>query len=217
MNRFVNRDDTTQESKGRALDLKLFIEEMNEVARAVGEITNQCGPGQSLATPPCDQLQPLLDERSGQEHEPIPGEIIGGLPDGGTLEPGYSAYLRSPFVPRWSAAWTEDVLVTDALAPDECAVVFKETRGLMLKVHLRTIIVVTDPWVATFGVPRGTSVPIWTLEPVPAQYAKTYNHCNTVIDNGDGTTRQGIEQNVTTRVVQDVPLKYFWRFYPNNR
>lgn len=31
-----------------ALDLKLFIEQMNEVAQAVGEITSQCGQGDNV-------------------------------------------------------------------------------------------------------------------------------------------------------------------------
>ncbi len=47
--------------------------------------------------------------------------------------------------------------------------------GLMLRLTLRRIIIVSDPWVATFGVPRGTRIPIWTLELVPSEYAKEWN------------------------------------------
>ena len=88
-------------------------------------------------------------------------------------------------------------------------VVFKETKGLMLKLHLDRIITVTDPWVPFFGKPRGTPVPIWRLEWIPSEYVKEWNICNR--QRADGTV--GIVSEVTQRVKQDVPLNYFWRFY----
>ncbi|MCI0438129.1 MAG: hypothetical protein L0177_03245 [Chloroflexi bacterium] len=204
----------SQEMKGRALDLKLFIEQMNEVAQAVGEVTQQCGNGQSLSVAPCDQLRPLLDEATGHE-QPIglltsDDERVSGNAQVGVtaIRPSYSFKLRSPFVPRWFGQWEEDVLLTEPLASGECAVVFKETKGLMVRLHFERVTVVRDPWVATFGVPRGTRIPIWSLEWVPSEYVKEWNICNS---NGS------INKTVTQRVKQDIPLNFFWRYYPKTR
>ncbi len=201
---FLKRNTSSPEVKGHALDMKLLLEEMEEVARAVGAITQQCGEGQSLQEPPCDQLQPLLDEETGQEGNP--GQIAAGP---GIIGPGFTVKLRGPFVPSWFAndTWQEDVRTVEAIANGECAVIFKETTGLMLRLRFVRIIVVNDPWVSVFGVPRGTQIPIWVLEWVPAEYGKEWNICN-----------QGgqIVKTVTKRVVQDVPLNYFWRYYPKD-
>ena len=174
---------------------------MNEVAQAVGQITSQCGNGDSLTTPPCDNLHALLDEDTGQEMEPR-SHIA-------TLTPAFSLKLRSPIVPPWLRAAQEDVRVTSPIAAGECAVVFKETRGMMARLHFERVIIVTDPWVATFGVPRGTPVPIWSLEWVPSEYVKEWNICNTAPGGG-------ITKTVTQRVVQDIPLNFFWRYYPKD-
>ena len=108
-------------------------------------------------------------------------------------------------------------MITEPIELGSCVVVFKETKGLMLRLHFERIIVVTDPWVATFGVPRGTKVPIWRLEWVPSQYVKEWNMCNKTIKNADGTVTTGIENTVTQRVKQDTALNFFWRFYPKTR
>ena len=103
--------------------------------------------------------------------------------------------------------------MTEPIEVGSCVVVFKETKGLMLRLHFERVIVVTDPWVVTFGVPRGTRIPIWRLEWVPSQYVKEWNICNK--KSADGTT--GIENTVSQRVKQDIPLNFFWRFYPKTR
>lgn len=216
-------DGKCKEQKGRALDLKLFIEQMNEVAAAVAETTRVCGDGMPLDVFPCDELIPLLDEATGQ----LNPAMQPGNPDGtigtashpvGNLYPSYSVKLRSPFVPRWFVgSWEEDVIETEPIAAGECVVVFKESRGLMLKLHLDRIIIVSDPWVATYGVPRGTRIPVWVLEWVPSQYVKQWNMCNNQIQVSDGTLINRIETTVTQRVVQDAALNYFWRFYARNR
>jgi hypothetical protein len=195
----------SQEAKGQAVDMKLFIEQMHEVAQAVGKATLKCDPRGDVATAEeCDQLAPLLDEANGLER-PVQ-DAIDGRP---AIRPSYSVKLRSPFVPRWfRGGWDEEVLVTEPIGKDECAVVFKETRGLMLPAHFDRIITVNDPWVATFGVPRGTRIPIWTLELVPSEFIKQFSMCN---------KKGKINTTVTKRVVQDIPLKYFWRFYGNNK
>lgn len=189
------------ELQNRVLDLKLFIEQMNEVAQAVGAITLRCGEGDNIAQPPCDELQALLDEDTGRE---IP--LI--TPQQTIIRPSYSVKLRGPYVPPWVKRWEEDVRVTDPIGRGQCVVVFKETRGLMLRLHFHRIIVVTDPWVTTFGVPRGTRIPIWTISWVPSEYVKEWNICNP-----EGT---GIVKTVTQRVVQDRPLEFFWRHYPKD-
>jgi len=182
------------------LDLKLFIEQMNEVAQAVGQVTRQCGQGDQVNTPPCDELHTRLNENNAQEVDP------GTQP--GVIGPGYTVKLRGPAIPRWSSGWAEDVRVTPALAPGECSVVVKETQGLMLRLRFQRITVVSDPWVSTFGVPRGTAVPIWTLEWIPSEYLKEINICN----SGGGS----ITRSVTQHVVQDPALNYFWRLYPKD-
>lgn len=198
----------SQEVKGQALDMKLFIEQMHEVAEAVGQATLNCDPGNPDANPDgtiagCEQLVPLLDELNGVER-PVPDALANRPP----IVPSYSFKLRGPFVPAWfRSGWNEDVLVTEPIGKDECTVVFKETRGLMLRVHFDRIIIVNDPWVGTFGFPRGTRLPIWTLEMVPSEYVKEFTLCN---------KKGKITQTVTQRVVQDIALKYFWRFYGNN-
>ncbi len=98
-----------------------------------------------------------------------------------------------------------------------CAVVFKETRGLMLRLHFERVIVVTDPRVATFGVPPGTKIPIWRLERVPSEYVKEWNICNKAFVDADGTISNRMENTVSQRVKQDIPLNFFWRFYPKTR
>ena len=219
-----------EEQRGRALDLKLFVEQMNEVAQAVAEATSNCGDGQALNEPDCDQLIPLLDEATGQLNpagEPLPPMGDDPLKDKdlkydqlhptGTIHPSYSVKLRSPFVPRWFGSWEEDVIVTEPIDIGQCVVVFKESRGLMLKLHFDRIIIVSDPWVATYGVPRGTEIPVWVLEWIPSEYVKQWNMCNKEIVNADGTVSNGMVNTVTQRVVQDSALNYFWRFYPRNR
>ena len=187
------------ELQDRALDLKLFVEQMNEVAFAVGNVTAKCGEGDTLRQPPCDELHALLDEKTGEELSP--GSHIQ------VIRRSYSVKLRSPFVPPFLGRYQHDVRLTEPLAKGECATVFKETRGLTLRLHLQRIIVVTDPWEGTFGVPRGTRVAIWRLEWVPTQYGKTWSFCNI-----GGSVRT----SVTQRVKQDIPVNFFWRFYPKD-
>lgn len=189
----------SEAQRGRALDLKLFIEQMNEVAEAVGNVTRKCGVGDRADQPPCDELHPLLDEATGEEM--TPGSHIP------TLRPSYEAKLRSPLIAPWFRAWEHDIRVP-ALDQGQCAVVFKETRGITVRIHLARITVVLDPWVGTFGIPRGTLVPIWYLSWVPTQYGKTWTFCR---DN-----RGGIRQTVLQRVKQDHALNYFWRYYPKD-
>lgn len=179
------------------LDLKLFIEQMNEVAQAVGQFTSQCGLNDDTGTGQCAELQPRLNE-NGEEVSPGAGEEI---------TPGYTVKLRGPAIPRWTFGWGETVVSTPAIADGECTAVVKETRGLMVRLRFERITVVSDPWVSTFGVPRGTAVPIWTLSWIPSQYVKEINICN------DGGV---IEKEVTQRVVQDPALSYFWRMYPKD-
>lgn len=185
----AGRDDCP-EVQARALDLKIFIEQINEVAVAVGRVTVKCGVGR-----PCDGLEPFLDEMTGHEvrREPIKA-----------LEPSFSFKLRSPFVPtNFVSGWEEDLFETEPIAGGECVAIFKETRGLMLKLHLERIDVVRDPW-ATATLARGTKIPIFSLEWVPSQYGKTWSICN---------TGKGLETSVSQKVKQDIPLNYFWRYY----
>jgi hypothetical protein len=193
------RSGRCAEERGRALDLKLFIEQMNEVAEAVGKVTGQCGEGDSVARPPCDDLQALLDIGTGHELSIAPGTQTGAI------APSYSVSLRSPYIPPWSSSWEEDVRITKPISRGECAIIPKETKGLMLRLHFERVIVVTDPWVGTFGAARGTRIPIWRMEWVPSEYLKEWNICN--VDGKITTT-------VTQRVKQDIPLNFFWRFYP---
>jgi len=183
-----------------AMDLKLFIEQMNEVANTVAGATRFCANGASLQEEPCFQLQTLLNEDNG--HEGVVGQQLTSRP---FLSPGYSVKLRSPFLPRWGNVWDEEVQVTDPIANGECAVVFKETRGLMLRLYFDRVITVSDPW-ATPQQPRGTQIPVWRMEWVPSEYVKTFNYCN--VDHK-------VVNSVDMRVVQDVPLKYFWKYYSN--
>jgi hypothetical protein len=182
--------------RGRALDVKLFIEEISEVAQAVGRVTAQCGVGDVLKRPPCDDLEPILDEETGEERS------LGTWDK--PLHPSFSVKLRSPAVPPWILGPQEDIRVTDPIPPKHCVVIFKEFKGLMLRLHLERIIVVTDPWVNIFGFPRATKIPIWRLEWVFSEYVKEWNICN-----ADGQ----IKKTVTQRVKQDRPLNFFWRFY----
>ena len=179
------------EAAAMALDLKLFIEQMNEVAVAVGRFTIECGVDK-----PCEGLIPVLDEETGHEDFTQLAK---------PLKPGFSIKLRSPFVP-WNVihGWEEDVMMTNPIPLGSCVGIFKETRGLMLKLRLVRIDVVRDPW-ATPMLGRGTKIPVWALEWVPSQYGKTWNICN--------IKGSGLQTTVTQRVKQDVPLNYFWRYY----
>lgn len=182
-------------AQARALDLKLFIEQMNEVALAVGRITERCVAGR-----PCEGLAAVLDEETGHEIDrPL------HLPPARPLQVGFSAKIRSPFVPGgFTRGWEEDPFLTEPIARGECVAIFKETRGLMLKLHLKRIDIVRDPW-ATATLARGTKIPIFALEWIPSQYGKTWSFCN----HGEG----GVKTTVTQRVKQDIPLTYFWRYY----
>ena len=195
LERYAN-SGAAQDLRGRALDLKLFIEQMNEVAAALTPFTSKCGEGDRADQPPCDDLHPLLNEENGEEM--FPGSHIR------SFNRSYSVKLRSPLVAPWVRSWQHDVrpLVVDR---GQCAVIFKETRGLMVRLHFQRITVILDPWVGTFGIPRGTLVPIWHLSWVPSEYAKAFTYCN------DGKV---VRQTVLQRVKQDHALNYFWRFYP---
>ncbi|MEO1262824.1 MAG: hypothetical protein AAFZ15_28710 [Bacteroidota bacterium] len=188
-----------KEHRGKALDLAMFIEQMNEVAVAAGEVTAKCGEGDSLAKPPCDELQPILDEMTGHE-----------IPSGTTrqlVKRAFSVKLRGPRVGWWQNCIEEDVLMTKPIPPGHCVVVFKEFRGLMVRLHFERFTIVSDPWVATFGVPRGTRIPIWRIEWIFCEYVKQWNMCNV------GKRKPRIRTNVTQRVKQDYPINWLWRYY----
>lgn len=198
--RFIERGNCPEE-RGRALDIKLLLEQQNEVARAVNPFTSQCGDGDDVRRPPCDQLQTELDEETGHE-------LHGQLPPGRLIiKPGYFVKLRGPFVPPYIRHIQEDVRVTQPIAPGQCVVVFKETKGLMLRLIFVRMSVVLDPW-ATPLLARGTRIPVWALQWVPAEHVKEWNICNI----GAGRIRK----TVTQRVKQEVPLNYFWRYYPKD-
>lgn len=79
--------------RGRALDLKLFIEEMNEVSAALTQFTSKCGEGDRADEPPCDDLQKILNEENGEE-------VFAG-PFVRAFTRSYSVKLRSPRVAPW--------------------------------------------------------------------------------------------------------------------
>ncbi|MFD3191352.1 hypothetical protein ACFMPD_13890 [Sedimentitalea sp. HM32M-2] len=180
---------------GLAADLKFHLEEIEDVAAALGEYTALCGVGDSLVSGICAQLAPVLDEQTG--HILTPAQIPK------TITRGFWLKLRSPFIPRYNRRWQEYVRVIPPMDFGQCSAVFKETKGLMLRLRLDGFTVVRDPW-ATADLPRGTRIPIWTLEWVPSEYVKHFNICNT----GDGVT-----SSVSQRVKQDIPLNYFWRYF----
>ncbi|MDX1547690.1 MAG: hypothetical protein R3247_11915 [Rhodothermales bacterium] len=181
---------------GLAVDVKTLVKETNEVAVAVAPATTRCGDGSTLEERFCNLIQPLLDEETG--HEIFDDRA-------GVIRPGFFVKLRSPFVP-WNTVfgWEEDLYRTDPIAPGECAAIVKETRGLMLRLIFVRFDIVRDPW-ATPLLARGTRIPIWALEWIPSQYVKTWNVCNQ-----DGR----LATTVSQRVKQDVPLNFFWRYYP---
>ncbi len=182
--------DRCPDQAGEALDLKLMIEQINEVAVAVGRVTINCQEGK-----PCSDLVPFLDEETGHEIVRDPNQIV-------TVP--FSLKLRSPFVPsNTTFRWQEHVVSTQPIPPSSCVAVFKETRGLMLRLRLVRIDVVRDPW-ATALLARGTKIPVWALEWVPSQYGKTWSICN---------VGGALKTTVTQRVKQDIPLNYFWRYY----
>lgn len=206
LGRFAQQQGRCAEAQGLALDVKLLIEQGNEVARALRPFTDRCGDGDAVYKEPCDQLQPLLDEDGGRELlEPrLPGAAI--APPNIIIRPGFSVKLRGPFVPPYVRQMQEDVRVTAPIGAGQCVVVFKETKGLMLRLIFVRMTIVLDPW-ATPLLLRGTRIPVWALQWVPSEHVKEWNICNV-----NGTIRK----TVTQRVVQDVPLNYFWRFYPKD-
>ncbi|MEK6281058.1 MAG: hypothetical protein AABN95_11955 [Acidobacteriota bacterium] len=188
------------EAQGLALDVKLLIEQGNEVARALRPFTAKCGERDSVAREPCDQLQAHLDEETGHE--------IYGLPQaaGVIIRPGYSVKLRGPYVPPYIRERKEDIRATAPISPGQCAVVFKETKGLMLRLIFLRFDIVLDPW-ATPLLARGTRIPVWALQWVPSEHVKSWNICN---------IGGKIQTTVTQRVKQEIPLHYFWRYYPKD-
>jgi hypothetical protein len=204
LGRFAQQQGKCPDVAGLALDVKLLIEQGNEVARALRQFTEKCGDGDSVYREPCDQLQPLLDEDGGREIlEPrLPGAAVPNI----IIRPGFSVKLRGPFVPPYIRQMQEDVRVTAPIGAGQCVVVFKETKGLMLRLIFVRMTIVLDPW-ATPLLLRGTRIPVWALQWVPSEHVKEWNICNV-----NGT----IKKTVTQRVVQDIPLNYFWRFYPKD-
>ena len=94
-------DGGSLEVKGQALDMKLFIEQMHEVAEAVGKATLNCNPdGNPDGTlAGCEELVPLLDELNGVER-PVP-DALANRPN---IVPSYSFKLRGPSFRPGSAA-----------------------------------------------------------------------------------------------------------------
>lgn len=186
---------------GQAVDVKFMLEETEDVAAALSEFTRQCALGDDLTQGRCAQLQPQIDEEDGHlfgPNKPFEAQRIFR---------GFAVKLRSPFVPRWGRTWDEDVKRIPALSPGQCAAVFKETKGLMLRLRYDGFTIVRDPW-ATPNLPRGTRIPIWTLEWVPSEYVKHFNVCNV-----DG---RKMRNTVNQRIKQDDGLNFFWRYYPHS-
>jgi hypothetical protein len=200
---YIQQPGRCSEAQGMALDVKHLLNQLGEVMRAALPILKQCREGARIDKEPCSHLQPLLDEEGGREvfEPPSPASQANII-----IRPGFSVKLRGPFVPPYIREMKEDVRVTNPIGPGQCVVVFKETRGLMLRLIFIRMTVVADPW-ATPQLLRGTLIPVWALQWVPSEYVKEWNICNVA-----GT----IKKTVTQRVVQDVPLNYFWRFYPKD-
>jgi hypothetical protein len=188
------------EAQGLALDVKLLIEQGNEVARALRPFTARCGERDSVAREPCDQLQSHLDEVTGHEiyGAPVAASAI--------IRPGYSVKLRGPYVPPYIRERKEDIRTTNPISPGQCSVVFKETKGLMLRLIFIRFDIVLDPW-ATPLLGRGTKIPLWALQWVPSEHVKSWNICN---------VGGKIQTTVTQHVKQEIPLHYFWRYYPKD-
>jgi hypothetical protein len=73
----------------------------------------------------------------------------------------------------------------------------------MLRLIFIRFDIVLDPW-ATPLLARGTHIPVWALQWVP-EHVKQWNICN---------IGGKIQQTVMRRVKQEIPLRYFWRYYP---
>lgn len=202
--KYIQQVGRCADAQGRAVGLKYELDQLSDVVTAVSSVVDKCTEGARVDREPCSQLQRGIDEEAGREvFEPPPPT---SPPTNVIIRPGFWVKLRGPFVPPTIRNMQEDVRVTNPIGPGQCAVVFKETKGLMLRLIFVRMTVVQDPW-ATPQLLRGTLVPVWALQWVPSEYVKEWNICNL-----NGT----IKKTVTQRVVQDVPLNYFWRFYPKD-
>lgn len=180
------------EAHGRALDLKLFIEQMNEVAQTVGQVTSECGQGADLGQPPCSELMPLIQP----DGEPVVGQAA-------VIDIGFKAVLAGPHIPRWDRRWKEDVQTPDAIADGECSLVFKETRGLATGIEFKPLTVLGAPQLINLK-PLQTGAPLWQINWRPAEYGKTWRFCKA---EGEVTT------TVTSTLRLDDALRFFWRWY----
>ena len=191
LEQFSRSDTPCPVQKGRALNLKLFIEEISQVAEQLSQATSQCGVGDALDQPPCDRLRPLLGEQD-------PQPIIDEVPP--TLVPGYSYFLRSPALAPTFRNLDEDTFATEQLSSGDCASVLKETKGMMLKATFEGIGL--EYTVDLFGL-SFTPVPVWSIEFAPAEFLITVSMCN---------GGSGVVTTTELNLVQDVPLRFFWRY-----
>ena len=191
LEQFSRSDTPCPVQKGRALNLKLFIEEISQVAEQLSQATSQCGVGDALDQPPCDRLRPLLGEQD-------PQPIIDEVPP--TLVPGYSYFLRSPALAPTFRNLDEDTFATEQLSSGDCASVLKETKGMMLKATFEGIGL--EYTVDLFGL-SSTPVPVWSIEFAPAEFLITVSMCN---------GGSGVVTTTELNLVQDVPLRFFWRY-----
>jgi hypothetical protein len=116
----------------------------------------------------------------------------------------FSRQVRSPFPIIFNSGTVvpdEQVILTDPLAPGECAAVVKEIQGIKVVVTRRLIPIWVEPWFARARIVGFRSVWIWEF--VPAEFIKTISVCN---NNGLLNT------TVSTQVVLERELMHFWRF-----
>ncbi len=168
-----------------AWEARNFIQVFREAAVVIGQQTQNCDPLNPFG-PGCVLLQ--ANDESGV----VVDDVF----------PGFSAQVRSPyFVGAPSATIQEQVIVPDAIANGECAVVLKEIQGVKAVIRPVLIPIWVEPWF-----PRATIVgfrTVWIWEFIPAEFLKTISFCN----NGGFVT-----MNVQITTVIERSLLHFWSF-----
>lgn len=179
---------------------------MAETAKAVGDATAGCAAGGDIFNPgsECNRLGPTL-ERVISDGPLVTSE---GPTVPNIVNPGWAVSLRGPAIPGLPGARGPqgDVVVTEKLADGECAVVFKEFRGLTIRLRFEFINEINYPFVETFGFVLDKNVPTWVLEWVPAQYITQWSMCNS---GGQ------IVRTVSDEVHHDTSLQFFWKYFGN--
>jgi len=192
------RSEDVATSRVFAIQARNFIQLTKESMLVIGAATQNCNPSSADIDPGCGILNSA--DTAGNVFNPSGASAASRHPFQGSRE------VRSPFFISNNifnpTAGSEETISTPGLSTGQCFAIVKEFRGIKVSVKPVTLPIWVSPWLSLRPLLNTRLIWTWTWE--PAEYIKTISICNC-----NGVV--GTKTTVTTQIVLDSQLLYFWR------